>query len=157
MLKNHWRDLSGNCYNQEELLEQIKLYSQKHFDLYIGTDSKIVKNKIHLVSAICFHQEEAGSSGRIFYFKEIFNRKQYPSLYTRMLLETLQSLEIAQELEHHFSGAVEIHLDLGDTHRSKTADYQKELQAIITGHGFPCQIKPYSFASSSVADHLVKN
>ena len=78
MLDEHViRDFSNKIYSKSQFLEELDLYNQQGFNIYIGTDSKIIKSKIAIVSAICFHKPgAAGTSGRIFYIKEKISRKQ---------------------------------------------------------------------------------
>jgi len=165
MLDQHIiRDFSQNTYTKEEFLNQLKNYDEQGYNLYIGTDSQIVKRKISIVTAMCFHKsgddagdDAGGVSGKIFYVKERIGRKQYPNLRTRMLLEAYRSIELAMELESLFSKKLEVHLDVGNTIKSKTSAYEKELQALVLSQGYGCEIKPYSWASSSVADKVVKS
>ena len=73
-----------------------------------------------------------------------------------MLLEAYRSIEIAMELENLFSNRLEVHLDVGDTIRSKTAAYEQELQSLVISQGYACVIKPFSWAGSAAADRIVK-
>jgi len=73
-----------------------------------------------------------------------------------MLLEAYRSIELAMELEPMVKGKLEVHLDVGDTIRSKTSAYEQELQALVISQGYSCEIKPNSWASSAVADRVVK-
>ncbi len=148
------RDYNGQVYSPEQFLQHIKYYQNLNFNAYVGSDSKIDKNKITLVSVICFHQD--GKSGKIFYLKEKVNKKEFPNLRTRMLLEAFRSLEVADELQKQFYNYIEIHLDIGDSKKSKTALYEKELQSLIRSQDYPCLIKPNSFASF-IADKILKN
>jgi predicted RNase H-related nuclease YkuK (DUF458 family) len=160
MLDEHTiRDFNQKPFTKEEFLKQLKAYDEDGFNVFIGTDSQIIKKKISIVTAVCFHKsgEEVGSSsGKIFYMKEKISRKQYPNLRTRMLLEAYRSIELAMELEPLVSTKLEVHLDVGDTIRSKTSKYERELQALVLSQGYSCEIKPYSWASSAVADRVVR-
>lgn len=163
MLDDHIiKDFSGGTYTKEEFLEQLSEYDSDGFSVYIGTDSQIIKKKISIVTAICFHKpisgEDCGSgvTGKIFYMKEKIPKDGYRNLRTRMLLEAYRSVELAMELDFFVSSKLEIHLDVGDTIRSKTSAYEKELQALVLSQGYNCEIKPNSWASSSVADRVVR-
>lgn len=145
-------DFPSNQYSKEEFLNYIKKYDLEDFGIYIGTDSKVFKDKIHLVTAICFHKP--GSSGKIFFLKEKIKRQKYNTLRSRMLLEAYRSLEVAIELDQLYSGYLEIHLDIGSTIKSKTSAYEKELTNLIVGQGYSCVVKPDSWASSAVADKV---
>jgi predicted RNase H-related nuclease YkuK (DUF458 family) len=73
-----------------------------------------------------------------------------------MLLEANRSLEIAMELDQYTKRKIEVHLDVGDTIKSKTSAYEQELQSLIISQGYNCEIKPRSWASSSVADKVTR-
>lgn len=158
MLDEHIiRDFKNKIYSKEQFLEELEAYNKQGFNVYIGTDSKIIKNKIAIVSSICFHKPGAsGTSGKIFYIKEKISRKQYSSLRARMLLEAYRSIEIAMELENLCSNKLEVHLDVGDTIRSKTAAFETELQSLVISQGYACVIKPFSFAANACSDHILK-
>lgn len=149
------RDFSGNSYETEDFLKQVSSYEKAGFNCYVGTDSKITKNHISIATAICFYQPGAG--GKIFYLKEKVDRQTCPSLRSRMMLEAFRSVEVATELSSYCKEPIEIHLDIGSTARSKTSAYEKELQAMVLGQGFGCKIKNESWASSGIADKLVKH
>lgn len=151
------KDFNGENFSLDQFLQSLTWHNDKGFNVYIGTDSKINKDNIFLVSVICFHKEGiTGESGKIFSIKEDIARKLYPTLRSRMLLEANKSLEIAMALDGHVKGRMEIHLDIGDTIKSKTSAYEKELQTLVISQGFNCEIKPNSWASSSVADKATR-
>lgn len=147
-------DFNGATYSHEEFLESLRWHIDQGFNVYVGTDSKLNKDKVFLVSVICFHG--LNSSGKVFTIKEHLLRKLYPSLRSRMLLEANRSLEIAMELDPYVKGRIEVHLDIGDTIKSKTSAYEQELQSLVVSQGYLCEIKPRSWASSSVADKVTK-
>lgn len=147
-------DLSGHKYNFISFKEILSKYESENFNIYIGTDSKVIKDNIYLATAICFHKE--GLSGKIFLIKDKVSRKKHNSLRSRMLLEAYKSLEVAIEIDQIYTGYLEIHLDIGSTIKSKTSAYEKELTNLIVGQGYSCVIKPDSWASSSCSDHFLK-
>lgn len=153
------RDFKHEPYSKDEFINILKEYDSLGYKVYIGTDSNIICDEILIATAICFHKSDSdsSSSGKIFYIKESVSRKSYPNLRTRMLLEAYRSIELAMEIESVFSGKLEVHLDVGDTIKSKTSAYEKELQALVRGQGYTCEIKPYSWASSGVADRVVRS
>jgi predicted RNase H-related nuclease YkuK (DUF458 family) len=148
------RDLSGNHYNYNDFLQQLKFYEKNQFNLFIGTDSKITKDNIILATVICFHK--ANTSGRVFYIKEKVSKKKYSNLRTRMLLEAFKSVELATEISSIFRNQLEIHLDVGDTIRSKTATFEPEIRNMVIAQGYDCKIKPESWSSSAVADKILR-
>jgi len=155
------KDFNEETYDVDRFLESVRWHNENGFNVYVGTDSKINKGNIFLVSVICFHKDgdrnfDSGSSGKVFSIKENIQRKLYPSLRARMLLEANRSIEIAMALEPVVRGKIEVHLDIGDTIKSKTSAYEKELQSLVISQGYNCEIKPNSWASSSVADRVTK-
>lgn len=154
------RDFSNNSYTYEEFKSCVKHYSKNGFDVFIGSDSQVHRRKINVVTAICFVKRgesyEMNEASKIFYVKNRVMKKDYPNLRTRMLLEAYRSIETAMEIEDLIDTKLTIHLDVGETFRSKTSSYHKELQALVKGQGYACQIKPDSWASSAVADRVVR-
>lgn len=151
------RDFSQNNYTYQDFCSCVKHYSSKGYDVFIGSDSQVNKRKINVVTAICFVKRgEENKSGKIFYIKTKVRKKDYSNLRTRMLLEAYRSIETAIEIEALISTKLTIHLDVGDTLRSKTCSYHKELQALVKSQGYDCAIKPDSWASSAVADRVVR-
>ncbi len=155
MLEHHIiKDFNDVTYSLEEFLESLKWHDKQGYNVYVGSDSKINKDKVYLVSVVCFHAP--GISGKVFSMAEHLSRKLYPTLRARMLLEANRSLEIAMELEQYVKGKIEVHLDVGDTIKSKTSAYEQELQSLVISQGYNCEIKPRSWASSSVADKVTR-
>lgn len=149
------RDLSQREYTYEEFIEALKECDSEGFNCYVGTDSQVVKRKISIVTCVCFYKEGGGS--RIFYVKDRLSRKKYPNLRTRMLLEAYQSIEAAMEIEPLLTNKLTIHLDVGSEEKNKTSRYHQELEFLVKSQGYFCQTKPDSWASSAVADRMVKN
>ena len=52
--------------------------------------------------------------------------------------------------------AIEIHADVGTTKRSATSKFVEFVRGWIRGSGFTAKVKPYSWASSTVADWHTK-
>lgn len=157
--KNLFRDFSGNQFNRQEFLTEIKAYDGAGYEFYIGTDSQVFVEHISYVTCICSRKNHGGyySSGKVFYYKQKLPKRDFPSLRTRMLHEALQSLELAMDLDSIINNKISIHLDVGSNLKSKSAVYQKELECLITAQGFDCSCKPNSWSASSVADRVSKS
>jgi predicted RNase H-related nuclease YkuK (DUF458 family) len=81
-----------------------------------------------------------------------------PTLRARILYEAYRSIEIAIEMDRQIYGQLVVHLDVGaDAIKNKTARFEKELQILVRAQGFGCEIKPNSWASSSIADRFTKS
>ncbi len=158
------RDLRGNKFSFEEFIVQLQEYDKNGFQFFIGTDSQIIKGKIALVTCICLIKE-GGGNNKIFYVKEKFAKKDYQGLRSRMLLEAYKSIEAAMEIEKFVKNKLTIHLDVGNDEdnitrsgeiKDNSARYNQELQFLVVSQGYQCDIKPDSWAASSVADRVVK-
>jgi len=140
----------------EDFIKTMKNLEQEGLDVYIGTDSQVIKNKISIATCICFYKRGVAKN-KVFYIKKRVSKKRYPTLRARMLFEAYTSLEAALEVDPFFSGDLTVHLDVGSDFRiNKTAKFSKELQMLVESQGFGCEIKPNSWASSSVADKYTK-
>jgi predicted RNase H-related nuclease YkuK (DUF458 family) len=59
-------------------------------------------------------------------------------------------------LDRFPEAAIEIHADVGTTKRSATSKFVEFVRGWIRGSGFTAKVKPYSWASSTVADWHTK-
>ena len=156
LAENSIKDFNGNIITYEEFEGLAKDFDKSGYEVYIGSDSQLVKEKVSVVTCVCFHKN-SGAGSRIFYVKERIDKKILPTLRSRMLYEAYKSLEAALEMDPLISGGLTVHLDIGaDPIRCKTAKFKKELTMMVRSQGFGCEVKPYSWASSAVADRFTK-
>ena len=80
------RNMSQREVSYEEFLEDLNRLSKKGLDLYIGTDSQVIKNKICIVTSICFYKHGI-SENQIFYIKNKVDSQKYPTLRSRIIFE----------------------------------------------------------------------
>ena len=154
---NTIRTFENEEISYEDFILNVKELDKDGLDVYIGTDSQVIKNKICIVTCVCFYKREVPKN-RIFYMKKRIPEKKYPTLRSRMLFEAYSSLEVALELDSYISGSLTVHLDIGsDMKKNKTAKFCKELQILVKSQGFGCEIKPHSWASTSIADKYTKS
>jgi len=158
MLKeNVIRNFDSGIVEYSEFIDQIKKSTQKGYDVFIGTDSQVIKMKLSIVTCVCLYKIGTGKS-QIFYVKNRLPAKNHPTLRSRMLFEAYKSLEAALEIDPYTAGKLTVHLDIGsDFKKCKTAKFQKELQILVRSQGFGCEVKPNSWASSAVADRFTKS
>ena len=138
----------------EEILTYASLHPDDYYRLIIGTDSQL-REETCFVTALIIHRQ--GKGGRFF-----FTRKRdahVRSLKQRIFYEASLSLSVASilteklaESGHEFN--IEIHLDVGSNGATKTL--VKEVVGMVSGSGYPCRIKPYSYGASTVADRYTK-
>lgn len=86
---------------------------------------------------------------------------------TKLREETSMSLEIAEELvnilqdneiyhEMFLNIPIQLHIDAGNTDKSKTKTLVSELVGWVVASGYEACIKPDSYAASSIADRISK-
>ena len=158
MLKNGIiRTFDNAEVEYESFMNTLKKLNSEGLDLYIGTDSQVLKDRISIATCICFYKPGV-SENKIFYIKNKLSKERYPTLRSRMLLEAYRSLEAALELDPYINGKLTVHLDIGsDLKKNKTAKFNKELKILVESQGFGCEIKPNSWASTSIADRFTKS
>jgi len=141
-------------FSFKEFKEDLISLQENGYNVFIGADSQIIKNKVSVVTCVCLYKE--GRGGRIFYTKERVPKSKFPTTRVRLLYEAYKSIEVAMEIEEFVHGGLTIHLDIGsDILKSMSARYKKEAESIVLSMGYDCAIKPDSWASS-VADRFTK-
>jgi len=150
-----------NKFNGENIsfidfIKLVKELEKEELTLYIGTDSQEFNKTITIATCIVFYKND-GPKSSIFYFRDRVSRKYYKNLKTRMTMEAFQSVQVALEMSEIYSGNIEVHLDIGSNEkRSKTFLFKNELEQIVMSQGYKCEVKPNSWASSTIADRLSK-
>ena len=152
--KKTWNSGSGTSLDLVQVFNQVKEYSERNCKIFIGSDSAMYKNQITFCSAICIHGNSKIS--KYFFNKYRVNKELFPNLISRILEETRLSLEIANSLTSQYSipsEKIEVHLDVSPFEaKTKTSKFSDMLKGYVSGAGFNYQIKPFAWASQSVAD-----
>lgn len=143
-----------------DFYNKMKPYNSD-FDLIIGTDSQN-HDRTKLVRVICM---TCSGHGGIF-FHETINIDLIQDVRQKLHTETNESLTIAEQLvellekpefeELYFNVPISIHIDAGNSEKGKTRELIPELIGWVRSCGWECEIKPASFAASSIADRLSK-
>ncbi len=141
-----WRRPDGESVSVNEIEE---ILNDKTLEIYVGSDSHILGG--NCVFATVIAAWNPGRGGRFLYSRESSKGSDFFHLHKRLTEETIRSIAVASELRDEYGRDVEIHLDL-NTSKYKSSKYAKELSAMVTASGFRCQMKPDSWASSSLAD-----
>ncbi len=153
-----WHTASGYQIEFKDILEEIDEYVNLGGKVFIGSDSQVKGDEVVFVTAICLH----GNLSERKYSKYFFKKLKMPRtigrpLRQRILKEVQLSLDLAMKLiEEHPETNVEVHVDVGRTVKSKTSKYADMIDGWLKGVGIGCKMKPYSWASSAVADHHTK-
>ena len=142
----------------DEMMERILCFLKEQPDkthiVTIGCDSH---NYDHTQMALVVAVQRVGNGG--IYFFDLFHRKRITSLQEKIYEETNISLEMAQKVSVELAGKVEdvglqIHVDIGE--KGPTSRMIKEIVGWVTAMGYDCQIKPYAWTASGVADKISK-
>lgn len=156
MKKNNalWRTPDGNEISFDEILLHIQEHTRSMGNVFIGTDSFLSGVHCIFASAICLHGAETQMGGIYYIKKSKCNSKHFKVLANRMLSEVQSSIETALKISELCPDAkIELHLDISGTNGAgATSKYADMLTGYAKSTGFPCKIKPHSWASSSVAD-----
>ncbi len=156
----------GTLLSLSDVIREVVAFmrgdSSWQYKIVIGTDSMVTKRsagrdaRADFVTAVVVHR--VGNGGRYFWKKmrgeAVFN------LRDRIIKEALFSLEVAREVNHLLNRredgitfSFEVHADIGAN--GKTRELINEVVGMIRADNFPCQIKPFSFGASTVADRHV--
>lgn len=131
-----------------------------HFNVIIGTDSQNFSDT-KMVSAIVMQCEGHGG----IYFYRVERMPRIRDIRQKLNQETQLSLQYANELldtmvdvdEDLFASiSFSIHIDAGRSDHGKTKDLIPSLVGWIHSCGYECQVKPDSFAASSIANRISK-
>ena len=141
-----------------DIAEFVDEEPSSFYRLVIGTDSQERRTngsaEVDYVTAIVIHRR--GKGARYYWKKEKTNGK-IPVLRDKIYTETLNSLEVAQEIVPRLRQLVtpakydlEIHIDVGPL--GPTREMIREVVGMVNGNGFTAKTKPESWGASTVAD-----
>lgn len=149
----------------EKMIDIMRKFYDKHrdfgdFRVIVGTDSQNFSDT-KLVSAIVMQCEGHGG----IYFYKVERIPRLSDVRYKLNYETQVSLHYADELlqamaeidEELFSSiSFSIHVDAGNSERGKTKELIPSLVGWIHSCGYECQVKPESFAASTIANRISK-
>jgi predicted RNase H-related nuclease YkuK (DUF458 family) len=132
--------------------------SPSDFTIYIGTDSQ-THSETKIVNVFVIYEHKKG--GFSFFTIDWTSRYSLAKLREKIADETQRSIDLANKvanfmLENDVDVEVCVHADVGKGKHSKTTDMIQWVVAMIEGAGFPAEVKPMSWAASSVADRISK-
>jgi len=152
-----WHSGSGDRFNFNAVLDQIRDHIDSQGKIFIGSDSFITGDDCVFATAICLHGADNQPGGKYFFKRTRHSRKKFTELLVRILREVQDSVEISLEIAERFPNAdLEIHVDVGTGESNKTNRFVSMLTAYAKSSGFSCKVKPYAWASASVADRHSK-
>ena len=154
MLSKNWYKLDGTPI--EDLRTAIIDACQGDDKIVlIGTDAQKHK-KLEFVTAIIIYTLRKGAC--IFYTKTYQDRVE--SLRKKLVDEVWLSIYTAWEIEPFLPEGVDlgsIHIDANPDKRYASSKYHDEIYWMVKGQGFEVVSKPFAWAASHVAEHIVKH
>ena len=147
----------------DKIADWINQQPDKDYVLAIGTDSQTY-NETKFVLSITLHRLY---SGGIFFLHSMWHAPfKKNQLQQKLYEETQVSLDAADILigllldrgldiqSKNSKVNLSIHMDIGEN--GPTSKYIQELEGWVKAVGYDCEIKPDSYAASSIADRYSK-
>jgi len=152
-----WISGNGDTHDFFHIVKCIKTHVQNDGKIFVGTDSFVTGDDCVFATAICLHGASGQKGGKYFFKRTHKSRKKFTELLVRILKEVQDSIDVSLNIAERFPDAhLEIHLDIGTGQNNKTSKFVNMLTAYAKSTGFKCKIKPYAWASASVADRHSK-
>lgn len=154
--------------NEEKMVEIINDYYKKNkkygtpFHIVVGTDSQNFSDT-KVVGVIVAQSEGHGG----IYFYDIERIPKISDVRQKLNYETQKSLSYADKLisilendknyeDLYLNSSFTIHVDAGHSDYGKTKELIPALVGWIKSCGYDCEVKPDSYAASSIADKISK-
>ena len=155
-------------------ISQVFAY-KKNIKISIGCDSR--QHRKHTVYAIVivFYNEQTKNGAHYVFIRHKIPREK--TIYNRLYLEALYSLELAEMINNELEGLyeykhsknlydgtypyknIEIHVDFNsefDNGKNKSNLNYHSLMGVLCGYGFKTVAKPNSYASTCAADLICR-
>lgn len=154
MLNKQWKTINNKSIPDIQLAIQ-ELVRGGDKIVHIGTDSQRKDNRLDFVTALVVLTP--GKGGRVLYTRE--KDPRFNSLREKLVKEAWLSVQTALEVEPLLPAScdITIHLDANPNVKFKSSCCVKELVGMVVGQGFAYEVKPRSWCSSHVAEHVVKH
>jgi len=134
--------------------------SSKESSVYIGSDSNRFKGhdgrwKARYSTVIVLHKD---SKHGCQLFHETVVMDDFGNLKQRLMTEVSFAVAAAMEIVDFLDGRhLEIHLDINPSEKHKSNVAVKEALGYVTGMGMEAKVKPWSWAATHCADHVVRH
>jgi predicted RNase H-related nuclease YkuK (DUF458 family) len=137
----------------EHILLDVKQHTNNSGKIYVGSDSFVHKKNCVFCCVIVLHGAENQSGGRYYYRKYNSKRADYPTMVQRLTEEVSKSIQIGMAIGEHIPNVkLEIHLDINSDRRQTSSKLLESMTGWVKAIGFECKVKPYAWASSTIAD-----
>ena len=148
-MKTKWKTLTGEPI--ESISDFVAEASRNGQPVHVGTDSLQSGRYSQFVTVVVVLNPPKG--GRVAYVRETVPR--ISSLRQRLMEEVWRSVSVAIALPSMIN--LHVHIDANTNEKHQSARYLQELVGLVVGQGFKALWKPDSWASSHVADHIVRH
>ncbi|SHK19200.1 ribonuclease H-like YkuK family protein [Thermocrinis minervae] len=139
-------------YSDVEEVKRFIRETSKQTAVYVGCDSRQLKDKTLFVTVIVVHIDSCRGA-KVFWKTEKVNKIK--SLRQRLMEEVsravLVALEIAEVVEDR---PFEVHLDINPNPEHGSSIIIKEAIGYVLAQGLKPVVKPRSIAASTVADYI---
>lgn len=153
-IKNtEWVGGNGSRYSFLDIIRIIR--ECPGYDIHVGTDSHAIGGRWQFATVVCLHGKNSGS--RYFYHRFKIKKEKLQSLGVRLQKEVESSINVANLiLDVGINRCPVIHADTSSDPSQKSFKHTKMLTNWIKGMGYPCVVKPFAWASGSIADRHAK-
>lgn len=160
--------MNSVTYGQDLSFQDIRNILQLRYEkdmpeevkVTVGTDSQTFSSYTKMVGVVAIHFV---SKGGFFFFDCSKLTRPLINIHDKLTTETSNSIQLASELldtlitypiEGISNLEITIHSDIGE--HGPTSKLIPEIVGWIRACGFECEIKPNSFAASTIADRISK-
>lgn len=153
----HWCNEDGSKLNDDDLAVKILDYAKTGGTIYVGADSMYNNERgCYFASVIAFHNRKPDIAD--YFYKTIkIKSEKYKSLKIKILEEVNLALQAANLVSAIYEDAdIEVHIDIGTRKINLTRTLYDSVRGWVVSSGYRLKIKPYSWASSSIADWHTK-
>ena len=151
-----WVVPGGGQLTAENFMSVAKELIVRGSRVYVGTDSMMRGSQCIFVTVVAFHNNERNIA-KYYYKKFKTTNTEYMNLKNKINEEVNLSVQAAQKITQFSPETpIELHVDIGKNKENKTRMMMSSVSGWVTGMGYDLKIKPYSWASSSIADNHTK-
>ena len=135
-----------------DVVKYLKERLNENSSLMIGTDSQNTSTHTHYATVIVIYQDKIG--GHVLYSRE--SHPKITNSFKKLWKEVEYSINTAVYLqENGLPKPAFIDLDLNPDPMYKSNSVLRAALGYVESMGFKPRIKPYAYAASSVADHIL--
>jgi predicted RNase H-related nuclease YkuK (DUF458 family) len=152
-----WYTASGNLIDFDIILSELKRHNNMGWDVFVGTDSFIIKQECVVATAVCLYNFGLKNGGKYFFKRLKIKKNIVPTLLQRITYEAKNSIDLAILLQENGIKNIELHLDISAKNKKNaTSKFSDMLTGYVKGVGFNYAVKPNAWASATIADRHSK-